>query len=142
MAGTLGGIGMAEEESFKVTDRRHREDEPAPEATSRAVSAGPAASPSPTHTPPPSTGESHGPDLSNLFVMFASSALIALGEAPDPMTGKQGVDLAQAREAVDTLLLLRDKTDGNRTQEESRLLEEIVYDLQMRFVRAARDPGG
>jgi Domain of unknown function (DUF1844) len=133
---------MAEEESFKVTDRRHREDEPAPEATARAVSAGPAAAPSPSHTSPPSTGESHGPDLSNLFVMFASSALIALGEAPDPMTGKQGVDLAQAREAVDTLLLLRDKTDGNRTQEESRLLEEIVYDLQMRFVRAARGPGG
>jgi hypothetical protein len=133
---------MAEDESFKVTDRRHRDSEPAPETTSRAASAGPAAPPSASHPPPPSTGESYGPDLSNLFVMFASSALIALGEAPDPTTGKRGVDLAQAREAVDTLLLLREKTDGNRTQEESRLLEDIVYDLQMRFVRVARGAGG
>ena len=47
------------------------------------------------------------------------------------------MDLEQAREAIDVLVLLRDKTSGNRTEQESRLLEEIVYDLQMRFVRAA-----
>ena len=70
-------------------------------------------------------------------MIFASSALINLGEAADPVTGERRVDLEQAREAIDVLLLLRDKTSGNRTEQESRLLEEIVYDLQMRFVRAA-----
>ena len=47
--------------------------------------------------------------------------------------------LEQARSAIDILLMLREKTHGNRTEQESRLLEEIVYDLQMRFVRAARE---
>ena len=60
-----------------------------------------------------------------------------LAEAADPVTRERRVDLEQAREAIDVLLLLRDKTSGNRTEPESRLLEEIVYDLQMRFVRAA-----
>jgi hypothetical protein len=69
--------------------------------------------------------------------MFATSALINLGEAADPQTGERHVDLAQARDAVDMLLLLRDKTAGNRSEDESRLLEEILYDLQMRFVRVA-----
>jgi len=70
-------------------------------------------------------------------MMIARSALINLGEAADPVTRERRVDLEQAREAIDVLLLLRDKTSGNRTEQESRLLEEIVYDLQMRFVRAA-----
>ena len=69
--------------------------------------------------------------------MFASAALIGLGEAPDS-SGERGVDLEQAREAVDMLLLLRDKTNGNRTDDESRLLEEVLYDLQLRYVRAAQ----
>jgi uncharacterized protein DUF1844 len=70
--------------------------------------------------------------------MFASSALINLGEAPDPGSEERSMDLGQAREAIDLLLLLRDKTNGNRTEQESRLLEEILYDLQMRFVRASQ----
>jgi hypothetical protein len=69
--------------------------------------------------------------------MFASSALINLGEAPDPATGERHVDLEQAQEAIDLLLLLRDKTQGNRTEEENRLLEQVLYDLELRFVHAA-----
>jgi len=68
--------------------------------------------------------------------MFASSALIGLGDAVDPSTGERHVDLDQARDAIDVLALLRDKTAGNRTEEESHLLEQVMYDLQMRFVRA------
>jgi hypothetical protein len=123
---------MAEEESFKVTDRRGRERDEAPAAAGRADE-GPAAA-------PPSGAGAHGagkPDLQGLFVMFASSALINLGEAPDPSSGERRVDLDQAQEAIDLLLLLRDKTQGNRTDPESRLLEQILYDLQMRFVQAA-----
>ena len=62
--------------------------------------------------------------------------MINLGEAADPVTGERRVDLDQARDAIDVLLLLRDKTSGNRTEQESRFLEKILYDLQMRFVRA------
>jgi Domain of unknown function (DUF1844) len=116
---------MTEEESFKVTDRRHRDTEATTETESRRSA-----------PPPPPTRAPGGPDLSALIAMFATSALMALGEA-DPATGERHVDLAQAREAVDILLLLRDKTQGNRTEQESRLLEDVLYDLEMRFVRAA-----
>jgi hypothetical protein len=133
---------MAEEESFKVTDRRLRDTESAGGSTSRPEPAASAARSTPHPAPAPHHREPAAVDLSNLFVMFASSALIALGEAPDPMTGAQGVDLAHAREAVDTLLLLRDKTEGNRTEKESRLLEDILYDLEMRFVRVAKGGSG
>jgi hypothetical protein len=69
--------------------------------------------------------------------MLASSALVHLGEVPDPTTRKVQRDLAQARYTIDLLILLREKTEGNRTPEETQLLTEIISDLQMRFVRTA-----
>lgn len=80
--------------------------------------------------------------LARLFVMFASSALIALGESPDPLTGQVQTNLAQASEAIDILTLLREKTEGNRSPEETQLLEQIIYDLQLRFVRATAPRSG
>ncbi len=132
---------MAEDESFKVTDRRGRPRDEADADGGRSVNPGPLlAGPTPTEADPRSApagpAEHPGADLQSLFVMFASSALISLGEAADPSTGERRVDLEQARDAIDMLGLLRDKTSGNRTDQESRLLEQIMYDLQMRFVRA------
>ena len=72
-------------------------------------------------------------------MMFASSALVGLGLAPDPQTNGSRRDLAQAQAAIDVLLMLREKTNGNRTEQETRLLESILYDLQMRFVSAVRE---
>lgn len=129
---------MAEEETFKVTDRRGQS------KSGESGTAGPSG-PAPTtadprriepSAPPVSPRPEPGaPDLQGLFVMFASAALVSLGEAPDPF-GERHVDLEQAREAIDVLLLLRDKTNGNRTDEESQMLEELLYDLQLRYVRA------
>jgi hypothetical protein len=132
---------MAEEGSFKVTDRRLRDTESAGGSTSRPEATASSARSAPSPDPPLHHREPAAADLSNLFVMFASSALIALGEAPDPETGEREVNLAQAREGVDILLLLRDKTEGNRTEKESRFLEDILYDLEMRFLRAAKGGG-
>ncbi len=130
---------MAEEEAFKVTDRRRRdESEEAPGAP--APPAGPASrvpSPGPA-SPGPAPSAPAGPDLQGLFIMLASSALMNLGEAADPETGERVLDLGQAKEAIDLLALLRLKTEGNRTEQESHLLEEMLYDLQLRFVRAAK----
>lgn len=125
------------EEGFKVTDRRQRADEaelrpePAPRRSTE---------PPPPAQPPLELDPAHS--LAGLFVMFASSALIALGESPDPLTGLVQKDLAQASEAIDVLTLLREKTEGHRTPEESELLEQILYDLQLRFVRATGQPSG
>lgn len=129
---------MAEEETFKVTDRRHREPDPVSEPRDPQPPGAASAAPGPDEPRQPRAGDQPSPDLSALFVMFASSALISLGEAPNPETGEHERDLEHAKEAIDTLLLLRDKTQGNRTEVESQLLEDILYDLEVRFVRAAR----
>ena len=127
-----------EEESFKVTDRRGRSDpgSPSPERAD-------AVKPVDLGSVPDGGGEAEGPaepDLRGLFMMLASSAVINMGEAADPVTGERRKDMGQAREAIDLLLLLRARTEGNRTELESQFLEELLYDLQLRFVRATRKP--
>jgi hypothetical protein len=128
-----------DELTFKVTDRRHRPEQ------ENAPSGGPTppSEPQPAHRTPPSdpglepeaTGDFA---LARIFAIFATSALMSLGEAEDPIQGESRIDLGQAREAIDALMVLRQKTEGNRTPEESRLLEGLLYDLQMRYVRAAK----
>lgn len=140
---------MAEEESFKVIDRRGREQEGESSRSGSGSTVPPSTAPGPAavepasaaqepaHETPEPPGSAQGSvDLQGLFVMFASSALINLGEAADPATGERLVDLDQAKDAIDLLLLLREKTAGNRTEHESRLLEQIIYDVQMRYVQA------
>src|SRR6266446_9399145 len=110
------GHHMADEQPFRVTDRRRRDDDapeaPAPPAhldPDRPIQQPPAPSPG---SPPPPDAPAGGPDLQGLFIMLASSALVNLGEAADPATGERIVDLEQARDAVDLLSLLRLKTEG------------------------------
>jgi hypothetical protein len=134
---------MAEDETFKVTDRRRRDESEETPAAAAPATPGAAASRAPSAdpmSPGPQASPTAGPDLQGLFIMLASSALMNLGEAADPETGERVLDLGQAKEAIDLLSLLRLKTEGNRTEQESHLLEEMLYDLQLRFVRAAKGP--
>ena len=136
---------MAEDEAFKVTDRRRRDEaDEAPPAPAPPVPAPPVPSGATEPAAPrdPTAPPQGGPDLQGLFIMLASSALVNLGEAADPETGERILDLGQAREAIDLLSLLRTKTEGNRTEQEGHLLEEMLYDLQLRFVRAAKGAVG
>ena len=119
------------EDVFKVTDRRRRLDDddasrPAPAAAE------------PPQVAPVDLSPAGERSLAGLFMMLASSAVVALGEAPDPLTGQRQVDLAQAADAIDLLILLREKTEGNRSPEENRILEEVLYDLQLRYVHATK----
>ena len=136
---------MAEDESFKVTDRRRRDEtdeSPAAEARPDPVAPAPRAAAAGSASQGPAPAPQGGPDLQGLCIMLASSALVNLGEAADPETGERVLDLEQAKEAIDLLSLLRVKTEGNRTDQESHLLEEMLYDLQLRFVRAAKGAAG
>ena len=117
------------EQTFKVTDRRGRVDDAA---------AQPAAAPVSDEVPPSGAPE---PSLVGLFMMLASSALIALGEAPDPATGERHDDLASAADVIEVLTLLRARTEGRRLAEETQVLEEVIYDLQLRYVNATRRSG-
>ena len=77
------------------------------------------------------------------FVLsLAHTAAFHFGDVPDPVTGEGGqVNVAAARQIIDILTLLEQKTRGNLTAEERQLLEQLVYELQMRYVEATKsDP--
>lgn len=77
----------------------------------------------------------------NFFVTtLALQASIALGIMENPGDGKKEENLPQARFLIDTMVLLREKTKGNLTSEESELLENVLYELRMSYI--ARSKGG
>jgi hypothetical protein len=77
-------------------------------------------------------------DFNALVLSLGSSALIHLGEAPDPVSGNtQEPDLPLAQQSIDLLVLLQEKTRGNLSDEEARFLDTLLYDLRVRYVAAA-----
>jgi hypothetical protein len=72
------------------------------------------------------------------FVLsLASTAAIHLGDLPDPATGRPvEPNLAGASQMIEILALLDQKTRGNLTAEEREVLEQVLYELRMRFVEA------
>jgi hypothetical protein len=80
-----------------------------------------------------------GLDFSTFILSLASSALIHLGDAPDPVSGeKTPANLPMAHQSIDLLAMLQEKTKGNLTAEETRFLETLLYDLRMQYVAAIR----
>lgn len=72
------------------------------------------------------------------FIMsLNSAALFHCGELADPETGKTCTDLNLCKHTIDTLDLLKKKTDGNLTRDEENLMETVLYDLKLRFVKLA-----
>ena len=136
-------VSAESDEGFRVTDRRRRDEaeEATPIPPPRVDPPRPEPSrPSPQPPPSPEAASPPGGErsLAGLFVMLASSAAMAMGEAADPMTGEVHRDLDQAADVIDLLLLLREKTEGNRSAEETQILDEILYDLQVRYVSATK----
>jgi len=76
-------------------------------------------------------------NFSSFLLSLSSSSLLHLGEIADPQSGTKKKDLALAKQSIDIINLLKDKTKGNLTQEEEKLLEHLLYDLRMRFVKAS-----
>ena len=71
---------------------------------------------------------------------LSEQALAALGEIPDPMSGKVTPDLILAQQMIDIIIMLRDKTRGNLDPHEQAMLKEILSGLQMKYVELARQP--
>ena len=74
------------------------------------------------------------PTFSTFILSLASSAMVNLGEVPDPSTGKLENNLVLAKHTIDIISMLQDKIKGGLDQEESRLLEGVLYELRMKFV--------
>ena len=73
-------------------------------------------------------------DFSTFVLSLSQAALLHLGEIDDPETGQKLVNFPLARQSVDLLTMLQDKTRGNLTAEEQKLLENLLYDLRMKYV--------
>ncbi|MEW6323350.1 MAG: DUF1844 domain-containing protein [Acidobacteriota bacterium] len=72
-------------------------------------------------------------------ISMASNAAVHFGDLPEPQSGeKRAPNLEAASQIIDLLAMLEEKTRGNLTPEERRLLDEVLYDLRMRFVEARK----
>jgi len=146
---------MEEEKGFSVRDRRIRHEAGEAEAAAEA---------SPTRSAPgperPTTaagavdsdadaaprGFSMGQELppidfSAFVFSLARTALIHMGLESHPETGGQTANLEAARETIDVLGMLEDKTRGNLTPEEAELISKMLYTLRMSYVEVARAHG-
>ncbi|MEK2690346.1 DUF1844 domain-containing protein [Bdellovibrio sp. GT3] len=72
--------------------------------------------------------------LSVLIMSLASSSVMAMGLAPDPSTGQTSKDKNMARFNIDLLVVLQQKTKGNLTADEAQFLDNLISDLQLKFV--------
>jgi len=77
-------------------------------------------------------------DFYTFILSLGSSAFVHMGDAPHPETGEPvPANLPLAKETIDLLDMLREKTKGNLTPEEEKFLENILMDLRLRYVAKA-----
>ena len=74
-------------------------------------------------------------------VMHAQNAALFLGQIPNPKTGQGEVNLDLARMFIDQLAMIQEKTRGNLTTEEAKVLSNALSNLQMAYVEVAREQG-
>jgi hypothetical protein len=95
--------------------------------------------PAPPEPPAPGPSAPMPPaDFGTFVLSLGSSAILHLGEVEHPESGKVEKDLAMAKHTIDLLSMLQEKTKGNLTAQEDKLLESLLYDLRIRFVNASK----
>jgi hypothetical protein len=78
-------------------------------------------------------------DFYTFILSLGSSVLVHLGDAPHPETGKAGEkNLALAQQSIEILAMLGQKTRGNLSPEEAKLLDQLLLDLKLRYVEASK----
>jgi uncharacterized protein DUF1844 len=129
---------------FKVDDRRRFVDDAAPAEESRREERAPEprtaeASTSAPHEADHATSEppAHEINFSTFVMGLSTQALMHLGEIADP-EAPHGRDLGAAKQMIDLLGILREKTTGNLEPAEEQLLSSMLYDLRMRYVEVSR----
>lgn len=136
-----------QEDSFRVIDRRpftsegelRKEalEEEAREAVKEAAAPAQNAAPpnaSAATAPPPADAPKRSAAFENLIRMIGSNAAMVLGAYSDPRTGQPMIDPEAARELIDMLDALREKTKGNLAAEEDQLLLDLLGKLKMTYL--------
>jgi hypothetical protein len=125
-----------EEQEFKVTDKRGFREDAVPNASEPADAASKTEASPETETPPKQEPEASGPpiDFPSYLLSYYTQGLVLLGEVPNPYTNKKEEDLESARNIIDILTMLEQKTKGNLSSDEGKLLESVLYELRMKFM--------
>lgn len=79
--------------------------------------------------------------FTTLVSSLTAQTFYALGGYEDPQTRKRYVDLALAKHHIDTLVVLEEKTKGNLSEEEKKLLDQALYETRMQYVQIAQRVG-
>lgn len=74
-------------------------------------------------------------DFSTFVLSINSSALLQLGLIEDPASGQKTKNLPMAKQTIDLLAMLEDKTRGNLTSDEENILKNLLYELRMLYVK-------
>ncbi len=124
---------MQEDDQFTIRDKRRFKDGGDDAGVQNDKEAG--------KKEPEESGAEEKPDLIPTEISFAAfifslgrSAFIHLGEEPDPVSGEKKVSLQLAKETIDIISMLEEKTKGNLVQEEGQLIKNLLYALRMRYV--------
>jgi hypothetical protein len=138
---------MEDEKGFVIKDRRRfddsgeaRSETPQGEAAAKPQEPKPepkAAEPRTDEPKQQAQAEATFPELNFATFVFSlgTSAMVHFGDFPDPVTKKAERNLEAAKQTIDILGILKDKTKGNLSEDEDRLLESLLYELRMRYVR-------
>lgn len=144
------------EENVKVTDKRRFNDRGNPRDTGEEPArdlggapqegkGGEAGREEKEKTGPEEIKKETGPlpaiDFPTFVLSLATSAQIQLGAFPNPVTNKVEKDLELAKQTIDIIGMLEQKTKGNLSTEEGRLMEHVLYDLRMMYVELSKKSG-
>ena len=127
---------------FTVRDLRTAAPESESEAKQEAVKKGPESTQgTPSDASPRAEQQEAGPlpepDFSSFIFSLAATAQMGLGLIPDPHTKLTAQNLPAAKQMIDLLGMLKDKTKGNLAEQEQTLLENILTSLRLQYVSAA-----
>jgi hypothetical protein len=128
-------VAAEKDEGFVIRDRRGGSGIDRPSTASSGTSSAQAQSGSPSSsaaTPPESSAVPV--TFSSFVISLGSSSLMFMGEQLDPQQPPMPVNLPQAKEIIDLLSVLEDKTKGNLTSEEQAVLRDMLYALRMKYV--------
>jgi hypothetical protein len=75
--------------------------------------------------------------FSTFILSLSTSALVHLGELPDPITNRKEINLQLAQQTISIIEMLKDKTKGNLTSEEESLIDSVLYDVRLKYLAQA-----
>jgi hypothetical protein len=126
-----------EDKGYTVEDRRYLHKSEEEKARIREEEAARRAGGAAPEEAPKTSREVPLPEITftSFLISLSSSAFIHLGDIPDPTTGEINQDLPLAKQTIDLLGVLREKTRNNLLEEEEKLFDHLLYDLRLRYLK-------